>query len=91
MRQTKHNGGPGGGGGQSKMKRAQSTKIEPTTNSIKNSDNLNKNDAKFKNQKGERKKLWKRIIMKCHEQTSVGSNSFCNGSFGSYFLSDPYC
>lgn len=89
MRQTKHNGGRGG---QSKMKRAQTTKIEPTTNSIKNSDNnLNKNDAKFKNQKGERKKLWKRIIMKCHEQTSVGSNSFCNGSFGSYFLSDPYC
>lgn len=48
MRQTKHNGGQGGG--QSKMKRAQNTKIEPTTNSIKNSDNnLNKNDAKLKN------------------------------------------
>lgn len=47
MRQTKHNGGRGG---QSKMKRAQNTKIEPTTNLIKNSDNnLNKNDAKFKN------------------------------------------
>lgn len=38
MRQTKHNGG-----GQSKMKRAQNTKIEPITSSIKNSDNnLNK-------------------------------------------------
>ena len=55
MRQTKHNGG-----GQSKMKRAQNTKIEPTTSSIKNSDNnLNKNDAKFKNQKGERKNYGK--------------------------------
>lgn len=87
MRQIKHNGGLG----RAKQNQA-STKHKNRTNSIKNNDNnLNKNDAKLKNQKGERKKLWKRIMMKCHEQTSVGSNSFCNGSFDSYFLSDPYC